>query len=45
LWEVAFRPEDFENYEIDPGTYTVSLTAVDSWDAESSILTKEVIVN
>ena len=45
LWEVAFRPEDFENYEIDPGTYTVSLTAVDSWDAESSILTKEVVVN
>ena len=45
LWEVAFRPEDFENYEINPGTYTVSLTAVDSWDAESSTLTKEVVVN
>ena len=54
-WSVSFSLEDLpESFTVldsiglpvlKPGTYTVSLTAVDSWDAESESLTKEVVVN
>ena len=54
-WSVPFPLEDLpEAYTaldpiglpiLKPGTYTVSLTAVDSWDAKSETLTKEIIVD
>ena len=54
-WSVSFTlddlPEDFTELDsiglpvLKPGTYTVSLTAVDSWDAKSEELTTEVNVN
>ncbi len=54
-WSVPFPledlPESFTALDpiglpiLKPGTYTVSLTAVDSWDAKSETLTKEIIVD
>ena len=54
-WSVSFTlddlPEAFTELDpiglpvLKPGTYTVSLTAVDSWDAKSEELTTEVNVN
>lgn len=54
-WNVSFSidelPEDYTALDhiglpvLKPGTYTVSLTAVDSWDAESEVITKEITVN
>ena len=54
-WTVSFvlddLPQEFTSIDsiglpvLKPGTYSVSLTAYDSWDAESEALTKEVTVN
>ena len=54
-WNVSFTLDDlpgsFTSLDpiglpvLKPGSYTISLVAVDSWDAESGALTKEIIVN
>ena len=47
-WDLTFTVEDLPedhvsaDNQILPGRYTVSLTAFDSWDAESETLTKEI---
>ena len=54
-WSVPFSLEDLPDSSVvldpiglavlKPGTYSVSLTAFDSWDAASETLTKEITVN
>ena len=52
FWSIIFSPDDLDescvetdqsgNYSVRGGSYTVTLTALDSWDASSEALSKDV---